>query len=353
MIDLAGLVTKGLFFHGEHERRISLGKILDKFNPGLIVTNMGSDSARNIAGYTEVFSAYPQRKLLMRDDLKKVFDRRDPNQVSPPGHPIMLLPESVRSRGREPRGFVALETKTALTDGGTIETGRNGPPWEGAETAAFLIDFDELTFKFAASHPTYTRAELLIDGVPLFHAGGNGTNKLRPISWPLYPWRGKTATLRFSDIGPQQSWLQASELQSIQYARSTALDRHLASSEGNQTKLLSETFLLPESSPLLGPLGNDEVAVESSPFLINAPTLTFIAVNRSPDSAILLTVAGRRVRRYSATGAQTLVPKTWIVDDLLGKVAKLQLRPFRQDPEGGIGILGPKLVSRESDSKDP
>lgn len=229
-IDEAGLVTEGVYFHGDPSRRTDRVQLLEDRKPGLVLGVAGAQPT----GYMMAHAGSVKFQLQMPRDLYGArFDsileghretgRRAVAEIDGPFN-IDLGPEA-RGPWIDCGGIAARE-------GNTGDLHLDGTPYGepymyvpqgefGAESPTFEITFDRLDFLLAAFEGRGSEAQLVVDGaVVLAEIGHNNAERreFQRISWDLAPWRGKVAALRIV------SWEGATEAIAIDHIK-TADDR--------------------------------------------------------------------------------------------------------------------------------
>ena len=245
MIDAAGLVTEGIYYHGPVDRRTPPDEIVRKHRPGLIVTPPLYWIGLTLDDYLPLYHPVPARFLYVRravfaerfDELARHWLSRDayhPNRPDLLRHPVSWNFE----RGVESGwitggavGDVVGQPRPARYERKPVEEDylhTSGPRnlWATLSSPPFTIDFDELSFRFGGTHRRYTRARLLVDGQLVLQQEGDGRRvlNLHDVYWPVWSWKGKVGVLQLDDADIEDGWLGADHVRSIRYRHFETID---------------------------------------------------------------------------------------------------------------------------------
>ncbi len=233
VIDGAGLVTRGLFFHGPKGRRTSLDHIVETYRPDLMILTSATGRLPSAVAeaYLPVYQAQPRRLLALR---RSVFERHSDRLAAslsgdyhPGPEPVLAHPLAVDFETWPTAGWHSSDT------GGSV-VGRPGAEIGGAAgrllhtwsedpgatrtvwSDPFRIDFDQLAFRFAATHPRRTVAQLYVGGLLALEVGGEAGEPLsmRRIVLPVGDFRGRVGVLRFVDADREGGFLAADLVES-------------------------------------------------------------------------------------------------------------------------------------------
>ncbi|MEM9599225.1 MAG: hypothetical protein AAGD06_33460, partial [Acidobacteriota bacterium] len=377
VIDGAGLVTPGIFFHGPEDRRTDLPELFDERRPELAI--LSSRVARQpgyiTSDHLPVVHAQPIRTLWMRRDaFSERFDGLYESwlgrtyladeDVSPlanvdfePGPPPPGWAWLGGWRGGRPLENLVFEGRPV--EGGYLQT-YGEDTTETIWSHPFPIDFDQLHFRFAANHPTLTVAQLFVDGQLVFEIGGRPgeLTTLYRIELPMFAWRGRTGVLRFVDEDRGDGFLVADRVGTRRFPRSTPFEdfESAADGDGGWGSTWRKTFdggpapsaplamehglhmaqgrFLASSLGLPGPQ-----LLESEPFVVDHDRLSFTVYDfGSSDTRVELRVAGHRKHLFQGGTRRGLGLVTWDLSPLRGRQAVLIVRDDDADPKVGIGV---------------
>ena len=378
VVDAAGLVTKGIRFHGPAGERDTFASLSERFQPGLIInrtTTVVSPSL--LANYTPVYG-YRVMTLLMRKDLvtRHAIVLADKWASSTPAllrrervlkDPFKIdfqadrVPRQWQMQGLARAGFgravPGLKTKMGAFHDGYLSTKRAvGKLGEFARGPLIKVDFDVLTFGFGATDPERTRAELLIDGVAVMKIGGKGpaeSPKVAVCRFPMDAWQGKFARVRFADVGSKTDFLVADGIRPQNRVGAVPFENFDSGAYGpNWIESFGKTptaahWLVAKYGPgmALGPFSATSIGLggkqrmRSQPFPIERAAMSFVAFDFARHaSSVKLVVNGKAVRTYTCENAQELVPVVWPVGDLKGQLATIVVTDHDQQPERWVGI---------------
>lgn len=365
-IDAAGLVTKGIRFYGPRNERMSTASLLDIYRPGLAVLHFPARPE----GYVLLNSPISFRQLFMRADehalrfdrIAEEFGQSSADAPQTAGHPFRLdLSHANRKKWRKQGGeLMRIGTPYNLKIGGRRVTnpylnlhGRG----QVAQTPRFLIDFDRLSFRFAATHPTRTVAQLVINGRIVLEQGGRHKitgGKFDRIAWPVRSWHGHVAQVRFISETNYRNWVAADDFRSHRDPAAETFD-DFEEGDGYRDRWAS-TFTEPPT--LLRQFARDrgvefmfskraalshgisgEQALVSQPFEIRHDAMSFIWFDHGGElTSIELTIDGEVVQSARGTNAKLLRGLTWDLSPYRGQQAILRVVDADEDPEAGIGI---------------
>ena len=245
MIDAAGLITKGIYYHGPEERRTKPDDIVRVHRPGMIVTPPLYWFGLTLDDYLPLYYPVPARILYVR---RSIFTERYPalaehwlaRDAYHPDHPALLRhPLHWNFERGVDSGWV---TGGSITDfvgqPRPVQFGRRpvtedylntaGPRglWASVSSPPFMIDFDEISFRFGGTDRNYTRARLIVDGQIVLEQGGDGKRLLQmhDVFWPVWSWKGKVGVLQFDDADIEDGFLAADHVQTSRYDQFSALD---------------------------------------------------------------------------------------------------------------------------------
>ena len=373
MIDGAGLITKGIYFTGPAARRTPGMDVIREHRPGLIVTSAVPWPALPIERYLSLYHAVPLRTLHVERPVymkrfAKLADRwlaRDgyyPDPVVPLRHPLVWDFEGGDRggwiTGGEIQGFtgrpLAFDPASPEADQDYLHTVGSRGLWGTVSSPPFLIDFEELSFRFAGTHPRFTLARLLVDGQQVLSVdGGGGTPlELRDVSWPVASWTGKIGVLQFYDADTEDGFLLADRVRSVRHLRRVVLDDFEEASFGGWWE--SAVGVAPARlAPLARKRGlammvgrraassglEGRAELRSRPFRIDRDHLSFLVFDFGGDSTrVELRVDGDVRRRFVGARSERLDGVVWSVDELLGREAVLAMIDEAPAAREWIGI---------------
>lgn len=384
MIDGAGLVTPEIRFHGPRERQTPPGEILETHRPDLVITPPLYWPGLPLESYVPLYHAVPARTLYARRSFFEArFSALARQWLAPdpyyPGRPVLrrhplewdFEPDGDRewATGGDIKDFVGSPRPVRYRRGRFTEphlhTWAPRRQWGTVSSPPFVIDFDELTFRFAGTHPRFTLARLLVDGQAVLVQGGAGARplRLRNIKWPVWSWRGKAAVLQFRDADIENGFLVADHVRSLRYQDMTVLDDFEADGYGELWETgfgeaprslagLAEQhglgFLVGRRAALS--LGQpDRASMRSRPFVIDRDHLSLLIFDfGGARTGVELRVGDRVEWSFSGTRSGRLQPVVWNVEKLIGREAVLQVVDGLPGDEAWIGIDDIALFDRPS-----
>ena len=379
VIDGAGLVTEGIFFHGPRERRTSLGHIAESYRPELMI--VGSETGRPApqlhGDYLPVYQAQPSKLLLLRrSGFERRFDRLFRSRVEGyyPGsaptarHPIAVdfetLPVPGWNHTMGLRDFVGrplsdLRFRRRPVEDRYLHTWSRDPATTGTLWSdPFRIDFDELAFRFAATHRSRTVAQLYVGGLLAFEVGAPAARDGEPLAMyqvvlPVRGFRGQVGVLRFVDADRRGGFLAADRIESRCYEGASVFDDFDSGDYGDRwsqgfgtapaaTRELArryglELVLGSHAASSLGAPGAG--ALVSRPFRIERDRLSFVVHDfGGRETGVELAVDGGVVRSFRGGSRRRLAAVKWDLAPWRGRRAVLSVIDGDEDPERGIGI---------------
>ncbi len=340
VVDRAGLVTEGLFLHGPAERRSSLFETLKRFSPDLYVGDAGTPPDFQLDGYLTVFRGFASHPLMMRREIfEQNFDALSKSYSSGRNDEVPRLSgawtidanmDSATLEDLDGHFPNPVRTMVGSARRPVFSSLRVPSPWFGMETPVFLIDADRLEFQFQGTHKALTVAQLIVDGQVVLQQGGMAQwrrgkiPELQSVVWPLSPWRGRSARLRFVDVAPSGHRVMVASISTV-----VGGDQLWESFEDDNGNLLDRWRLPPEIGSWsevarergLGALLSDHAAstltsagslvFETEPFELPA-SLSFFVFDRCPrECRVELEVDGSVRRVFVSTGSNDIVPVVW------------------------------------------
>jgi hypothetical protein len=365
MIDAAGLITKGIYYHGPEERRTKPDEIVRVHRPGLIVTPPLYWMGLTLDDYLPLYHPVPTRTLYLR---RSIFTERFPalaehwlaRDAYHPDHPALLhhplhwnFERAVDSgwvTGGSITDFVGQPRAVQLGRRPVTEDYLNtaGPRnlWASLSSPPFVIDFDEISFRFGGTDRNYTRARFIVDGQIVLEQGGDGKRPLQmhDVYWPVWSWKGKVGVLQFDDADTEDGFLAADHVQTSRYEQFTVVDDFEAAGGGygafweigfgaaaSDLEPLAVTrgvaMLVGRHAALShGSGGEEAVEMRSRPFTIERDALSFLMFDfGGPGTRIELRVGDEVKRSWWGGKTERLQGVVWGVKALIGQPAVLAI----------------------------
>ncbi len=236
--------------------------------------------------------------------------------------------------------------------------------WGTINSPPFLIDFDELTFRFSGTNRNYTLARLLVDGqAVLVEKGHGGELQFENVNWPVWTWRGKVAVLQFRDDDLEGGFLAADHVRSLRYEGREVLDDF---ESGEYGELWEETF--GDRPAPLAPLARERglaflvgrraatsqsragaQELRSRPFRIERDHMSFLAFDFGGTATrVELRVDGKVMREFKGGRSRRLQGVVWGVGGLRGREAVLAVIDNAKPADAWIGIDDIAVFDRPS-----
>lgn len=356
-IDAAGLVTKGIFKHGDAARATSIPEIIDARRPGLVVARYPYTPP----GYSVVHAGHLGMRLMMRQDLiperlapslaktSSPTSSDDPHS-NPQPFPIDLSSANLAQIRADGATFRRIGYPRPMRVGEQEQREEYGflhcPPGAGmqaAETGEFPIASDWLSFRFVATHPSQTVAQLVVDGQVVYQQGGAPITEDMPEfttrRWPVEAWRGRLAQIRFLCYGVDQ-WLAFDHFQAAddpaalwQQDFSAGAEQPAWPWQGDASELdfvsvgaqVGALGLQPLGAAV-GSYGREGAWQAHSPaFALEGDRLTFVWSDYAGACRVELWVQGALVRSVEGQGLRATQPVQWDVSPWRGQSATLRL----------------------------
>jgi hypothetical protein len=217
--------------------------------------------------------------------------------------------------------------------------------WATLSSPPFMIDFDEISFRFGGTDRFYTRARFIVDGQVVLEQRGEGKRPLqmRDVYWPVWSWKGKAGVLQFDDADTNDGFLAADHVQTSRYERFSLADdfetdggygtfwesgfgagpsdlEPLARERG-LAMLLGRRAALSRGDGVTGP-----VEMRSRPFVVERDGLSFQAFDFGGEKTrIELRVGGEVKRSWWGGKTERLQGVVWGVKALRGEEAVLAI----------------------------
>jgi hypothetical protein len=368
VIDAAGLVTPGIFLHSSKKRGSHLTRLAEEFEPDLLVPNIGYPIRSSFPGYLPIWSGYTGRSLLMRrglfaelhGSLRSKLEAAQQHRFV--NARVLEFPfafdfsttrdlERWTSLGGFAQRSAPSANEAARSLGVTTAVGNNF--WIGIESPPFLIDFDELAFRFAATRQTVW-ARLVVDGqVVLKTTGRSERLKFKDYAWPVSAWRGHIGVFEIVDKAGQSGYGALQSIESRSHANTRRFDDFEDEDWGDRWEAmfgggprasseLVETFgfgaglgrRLAHSRGLSG-----TKSMSSKPFRIEHDTMTLLLYDFLRGAAVLeLEVQGEVVRSENGKNLGFVHPVVWEVEEFLGREATLVIRDVDPAPSRFVGV---------------
>ncbi|MEZ6002629.1 MAG: hypothetical protein R3F33_00460 [Planctomycetota bacterium] len=370
-IDAAGLVTKGIRFHGAGGPRTSLLDLAREHQPELVIGALPTV----LPGYVPLLNPHPFRAMWLRQDrYAEVFPkllgevRAGSTEESAWSHPFHMRAAETKAEpwlqqgGRLGwPGFGWANVRSAgrpLT--GAILLVQQG--YTGNESPAFRIDFDYLAVEAAATHARGTLLQLVVEDQVLFEVGGEespegGPAQARELRWGLWPvglWRGCVARIRMVQTGVPGHWIALNSLTSLPGSAAQVWedfesgdwgDRWVQAPDGGPDDLSEKAkrWGLPLAASGHAALTVDRPGVQhlrSHPFTVGHRYLSFLFFDFGLPQGMHaeLFVDGEVVAREVCTGRGRVVPVTWDLERWQGKTAFFHLVDQSEGPAVWNGV---------------
>lgn len=351
-IDQAGLVTKGIYFHGEESRRSTRQETIDEFHPALIVSQRG----RPPEGYLPAYVHGTKYELLLREDVYAEHIDSIRHGAADSQSDAVAEIESPFEYRLDVDGQIRWVTEGGISAklGNPVNLLFDGVPTtglfmfadpvrRGAESPSFLIDFNTVEFLLAAKPHPMTGAQLIVDGQPVLTAAGSFSRSnpsFEQVVFDVSQWRGKVASLQFFQ------WSDHRHLTAFDRIRSgrDASRRVLEDFESGPRPELWESTFTDEPASLRDPamrqgafvLTSDHAATSfglegthaqrSLPFLLDEDQLRFRMLDFGDEQvSVGLVVNGEVVRQVQGVGSNASRGIYWDITDLRGQTARLEI----------------------------
>ena len=371
VIDAAGLITRGIYFTGPAERRTPGNVIIETYQPDLIIMPPVPWPVLEMGRYLPLYHPVPVRAVYVRRsvfrerfaELSRQWLARDayhPGDEPPARHPLAWDFELGRDDGWDTGGDLgqhvgrplALVYDRAPVEDDVLHTVGSRDLWGTVSSPPFLIDFDELSFRFAATHPLRTRARLLVDGQEVLVEGGGGAAlELRDVRWPVSSWTGKIGVLQFHDADLEGGYLVADRVRSMRHERRVVLDDFEAETygsrwqrEGEATAPLARLAIEHGLGMLVGHRAalsrwGEPAELRSRPFRVEHDNLSFLVFDfGGAATRVELRVGGEVRREFTGAASRRLQPVVWRVRGLRGEQAELAVVDGAPGDDEWIGI---------------
>jgi hypothetical protein len=376
MIDAAGLITEGIRFHGPVERRTPPDEIVREHQPGLIVTPPLYWIGLTLDDYLPLYYPVPARTLYVR---RSVFAERFPTlsrhwlarEAYHPDHATLLHHplrwnfergvDSGWATGGSINDFVGQPTQVQFARRPVTEdylnTAGRRDLWATLSSPPFVIDFDEISFRFGGTDRFYTRARFIVDGQIVLEQRGDGKRVLQmhDVYWPVWSWKGKVGVLQFDDADINDGFLAADHVQTGRYEQFAMVDDFEAgggygtfweSGFGAMPSQLEPLALERGLEMLVGRRaalsrggGDEPIEMRSRPFTIERDALSFLTFDfGGPATRIELRVGGEVKRSWSGGRTGRLQGVVWGVKALQGQPAVLAIVDEEPGDAEWIGI---------------
>ncbi len=372
MIDAAGLTTRGVVTHQGERQKMSFASMIEQHQPELIMAPGPYRSGLDLSDFIPLIYPLPIGTVFIRRSThREHFNHLAESWLTsgPPTARQLALPTELRvdfaagdsvdfsTSGRLGGSFVRQKRARKKAPEGLDPPylSTHGERWGSMVTPPFRIEFDELSFQFAATNPYGTLARLLIDRQEVYRITGEAKDPppVHTVRWPVGHWRGKEAVIQFQDLLRDPRYLAADRLRSCRHRRVELVADFESPSYGG----IWQTTFGERPTPLRG------LAVErgvpflvgrsaatsmarpgpqrmtSRPFVLDHDHFSLVAFDfAGPESRIELRLAGRVVRLWRGGNTRRLQPVVWDLADLHGKTLVLDI--IDPTPQAGrwIGI---------------
>lgn len=366
VVDGAGLVTRGIRFHGAN--RTGLREILAAHRPELAVIVDVAGHVRKLKGFSPLYQTR-SKALFIRDDVLSdryeslaadwwAREARDPDPLAV-RHPLRYDFEPGNASGWwGSSDFVAnaepLRTGAGGGTGAFLTTGLSAAGNVILMSPTFRIDFDELAFRFAATGGTRTSAELIVNGQAVRSVDGRDVapGAILEVRWPVYHWRGLDGVLRFVDRSPD-GHLAVDDVASSRYRNKVVFDDF--ESGAYSARWATGFWQRPRSSkPMVARHGlalisgryfatslwaRGKMTMASRPFVVERGKMAFRLFDfGGEDTRVTLEVGGDTVRGIAGRGSQRSFTVVWDLAPFAGEEAVLVIEDGDERRGRGIGI---------------
>jgi hypothetical protein len=230
--------------------------------------------------------------------------------------------------------------------------------WASLSSPPFVIDFDEISFRFGGTDRFYTRARFIVDGQVVLEQRGDGKRPLQmhDVYWPVWSWKGKVGVLQFDDADTDDGFLAADHVKTSRYEPFSLVDDFEAgggygafwesglgagpsdldplAGERGLAVLLGRRAALSRGDGAAGP-----VEMRSRPFVVEHDGLSFQAFDFGGEQTrIELRVGGEVKRSWWGGRTERLQGVVWGVRALLGQEAVLAIVDEEPGDTDWIGI---------------
>lgn len=366
VVDGAGLVTRGIRYHGS-EFRTPLEKILADHHPELaVIVDVPNEVAR-LKGFLPLYQTRTKALFIRKDVLSKRYDSLaadwlshespDPDPLAV-GHPLRYDFERGNAAGWWGDCNVVEDKRWGRDDGdgrgAYLKTVRGLRGGSIVMSPPFRIDFDQLTFRFAATGGKETTAQLIVNGQVVRTADGRDAamRGILEIRWPVYHWRGLSGVLRFIDRSGK-GVLAADDVESERYRNQVVFDDfesgvfedRWVSTFGRRPRPLAPLV----SRHGLGLISGRYFAASlwdaakmtmvSRPFVVEREKMAFRLFDFGGDrTEVALVVGEDSVRRWVGQDSMKSLSVIWDLTPFAGQEAVLKIVDRDGRPGKGIGI---------------
>ena len=366
-IDAAGLVTKGIFKHGDADRATGFPAIIEARQPELVVARYPYTPP----GYGVVHAGHLGMRLMMRLDLiperllqsletRPAPTESDDPHSSPTPFPIDLSSANLPTIRANGATFRRIGYPRPVRVGDQEQREEYGflhcPPGAGmqsAETGEFPIASDWISMRFLATDPWQTVAQLVVDGHVVYQQGGAPVTEEMPefptVHWPVQAWKGRLAQIRFLCYG-QDQWLAFDHLRAedgpaVRWSQSFSEDGPWAwqgsasrMDYGQAAPKVAALGLLPLGSAV-GSFAQAGAWEASSPaFELDGESLSFVWSDYAGACRAELWVGGQPVHSIEGSGLRATRPVRWDVTPWRGQSATLKLIDPNPDPDAWVAL---------------
>ncbi len=383
VVDAAGLVTPGVFFHGPKERRSELREVLAAHRPELVLLPNVSWEVEQLGGYVPVYQAMPLRTLFLErsmlaqrlSDVARDWRRRSfyyPRPGVELAHPFAFGFEPGRGHGwwsSDGLGFLGqphgLRYEGAKAGPSVLHTQGSANRRGSVTSPPFRIDFDELAFRFGGVGGGLITAELFVGGLPVRTIDGHGLGggNLVDVRWPVHSWHGRVGILRFVDRAAGGGYVAADLVRSVRVRDATLFDDFESGVYGERwtsgfgaapaswerlaTELGLQLILGDHTATSLFERG--EQRMKSQPFTVERDRLAFTALDfGGPEVRVELRVGDGVVRRFVGSESRQPISRVWNVARFRGQQVVLAVVDEDPRPGRGIGIDDIRLYDPEA-----
>ena len=343
-IDAAGLVSKGIYYHGPEGRRTGWFSMIEQYRPDFVVVSAPRDRppARMLEHYLPVRQAPPYFWLFMS---RQLYERSPLLQwAEDGGSEVERVLDRSSSVGRSQR----------LTEGWTV----CGQPFDNPQGFGYAwsremsLDFDEMVLDFAGES-SKTLIQLVVDGWVVAEMDGRLPSSMpRRRSFPVYPWRGLRGRFQALDRDPEGA-LRMRDPRTRHYRASHSIEDFETSATSSfwqpegAVMIRSTDHLIRQFGPQIAQgkgvassLGLDgKQRLTSRPFVIEYDRwLMSILDAGGSATSVQMWVEDRRVLTWAGRGNGRIHMLKWNLRPWKGQRAIFVIEDGDADPKTGIAV---------------
>ena len=328
-VDAAGLVSRGIYFHGPRQRRTGFHDLIQDRRPDFVSLPVkGRRASVVLPGYVPVATGPSYEWLLMRRETYEArFDELYRQWSKEPAAP---------GPGASAPDFGAW--RRALIDGwkgrGHFSDAGRGVGW----SRDMVLEFDELVLDVVADSPS-TRLELVVDDLVVFELDSFAMGRVSRLSIPTYLWKGRRGRLRVIDEDPAGA-VRVDGWTPQVFGRVVEVDRSGLGFRSTADLGRRHGLHLVQGRELVSSLGRaGEVIMVTRPFVVDGDFLVMPIFDFGDSrSGVHLWADGERLLSWVGSGTGRLHWLKWDLRPLQGRQVGLQIRDGNPDPDVGLGV---------------